>query len=809
MFWNNVKIAIRNLRKNKTFATINILGLAIGMTIYVFGGLVVNYERTHDMFFEKYDRTYTIGATASPKLNVGVENFNSVQSAVGPLIEAELTDVETVARTLLREYLVSKGEDSYYEQIRFADPTLLQVFDLNYLHGDERSLEDPSALLITESTAIKYFGETDVVGEVITLDNEFDFYIAAIVEDLPLNSHFNSLIVIDSPFAVVAPMQALKRTRDIDVEGNWNNLSIGDLTYVVLPPELDQAWLQTQMDALFERSVPDEQREVIISFDVHPLVNANLAIWDLIGIPVIEVVALLSFLVLFIACVNYTNLATAQSLGRSREVGMRKTMGAGQKQLLAQFLVESLVIAAIAMVIAIAALEILIPLFNNATGKGLTLNYVRTLPWLVVTTAAVGLLAGLYPAWLITRASPIDALRDSARKGRKGSRMRSFMIGTQFAISAFMLALVAIVYMQNERVKESSYIFPRAEIYTLDRLNVDSIRDRLDTLRYELEALPNVSSVAYASQVPYEQNNSSVNVSLNPGDESTEFSLQYMSMTPEFLEAYDIPLLQGRRLSRDITNDAETEDSEVVNVIVNELALEKLGIATPADAINHRFYRLNEEDGNKPEYVIVGVAPTQNITGLFNAEKAWMYLWDTDYIRIGSVRITGGNIMDTVEAIEDAWDRVIPDYPMQGRFLDETFDDVYNILKYMNLSLAGFAFVALSLALIGLFGLAAFMAAQRTKEIGVRKVLGANNFQIAKLLVWQFSKPVMWALALALPAAYFASTMYLNFFADRIGAVIPALVVSGAIAVTLAWGTVAGHAIRIARANPVYALRYE
>jgi putative ABC transport system permease protein len=580
------------------------------------------------------------------------------------------------------------------------------------------------------------------------------------------------------------------------------------MTYVLLPPTLDQAWLQTQMDGLFER-IPEGEGGAIASFNVHPLAYANTAIWAMIGIPVIGVISLLSFLVLVVACVNYTNLATAQSLGRSREVGMRKTMGAGQRQLLTQFLVESLVIAGIAMVIAIAVLEVLIPLFNNGTGKGLALNYLETLPWLVATTALVGLLAGLYPAWLITRASPIDALRDSARKGRKGSKMRAVMIGAQFTISAFMLALVAIVYMQNEKVKESSYIFPRAEVYTLDRLNVDSIRDRLDTLRHELEALPNVDRVAYSSQVPYEQNNSASSVSRLPGDEAGEFGLQYMSMTPEFLEAYDIQLLAGRQLSRDIANDAQTEDSEVVNVIVNEMALEQLGIASPEAAINESFYNFDDEDGSVPEYVIVGVAPTQNITGLFNAEKPWMYVWQTDNIRIGSVRITGGNIMDSVEQVEAVWDRVIPDYPMQGRFLDDTFDDVYNVLKYMNMSLAGFAFVALALALIGLFGLAAFMAAQRTKEIGVRKVLGANSFQIARLLVWQFSKPVLWGLAIALPGAYFASSLYLNFFADRIGSPILILAVAGAIAVTLAWGTVAGHAIRIARANPIHALRYE
>jgi len=811
MFWNNVKIALRNLRKNKTFAAINIAGLAIGLTIYVFGGLLVEYEQTHDVFFENYDRIYTIGATASPELNVGVENFNSVQSAVGPLIESDMPDVEAVARTLVLEYLVTMGPDKFYQQIRFADPAFLKIFDFDYLQGDSQVLDDPSALLISEEAALKYFGKTDVVGEVVTLDNDYEFHVGAVIRDVPRNSHFNSLIVVDYPFEIVAPIQALSRMQeDFDLAGNWRNLSIGNMTYVLLPPSLDQAWLQNQMDAMYERVADMENvRNVLKSFDVHPLSHANTAIWDLIGLPVIEVVSLLSFLVLVVACVNYTNLATAQSLGRSREVGMRKTMGAGQRQLLVQFLVESLVITAIAMVIAVAALEIIIPLLNNAANKVLSLDYLRTLPWLLATTVLVGLAAGIYPAWLITRASPIDALRDSARKGGKGSRVRSFMIGAQFAISAFMLAVVAIVYVQNEKVKESSYIFPRSEIYTLDRLQVESIRGRLDTLRHEMEALPNVSSVAFASQVPYEQNNSARTVSIKPGDEAGKFTLQYMSMTPEFLDAYDIPLLAGRRLSRDIANDAEREDSEVVNVIVNEMALDKLGIDRPADAINKHFFARSEEKGSVPEFVIVGVAPTQNITGLFNSEKPWMYVYDPEYLRIGSVRITGGNIMSTVEDIEDVWNRVIPDYPMQGRFLDDTFNDVYDVLKYMNMALAGFAFVALALALIGLFGLAAFMATQRTKEIGVRKVLGANSLQIARLLVWQFSKPVMWALAIALPGAYFASRVYLNFFADRIETPIPILIAAGIVAVLLAWGTVAGHAIRIARGNPIYALRYE
>ena len=717
--------------------------------------------------------------------------------------------MEAVARTLRSEYLVTMGSESFYQQTWFADEELLTIFDFDYIHGDSSALDDPTGILITEAAASKYFSSTDVLGEVITLDNQYDFHVTAVIRDLPLNSHFNSLPIMEGAMDVIAPFKSLKRLRDFDETGDWNNLSLGNMTYVLLPAALDGAWLQTQMDEFYGRHVPEQQQEIAAGFWISPLKDANLGLWDALGLPVISVISLLSFLVLVVGCVNYTNLATAQSLGRSREVGMRKTMGARQGQLLTQFLVESLVIATVAMIVAIGALEILIPLFNNAANKVMSLDYMRSLPWLVMTTVLVGLCAGAYPAWLITRASPIDALRETARKGKKGSKVRSFMIGAQFAISAFMLATVAIVFVQNKMIRESSHVFPRSEIYGLLRVGNDDVADRLETLRHELEALPTVDSVSYSSQVPYEQNNSSTKVAAIPGDEAGSFMIQLLRMSPEFLDVYDIPLLAGRNLDINIANDKHvSEESEVVNVLVNELALERLGIASPEEAINQRIYDIDPEDPLR-EMVIVGVVPTQNIVGFFQSVKPWVYRYQPESFRVASIRITQGDILDTVDDIEAVWERVIPEYPVQGRFLDDIFNDVYSILRYMNLALAIFASVALSLALIGLFGLAAFMAAQRTKEIGVRKVLGASSIQIARLLVWQFSKPVMWGLAVALPAAYFSSQLYLNFFADRIDSPIYVLLAAGVLAVLLAWGTVAGHVYRIAQANPVLALRYE
>lgn len=812
MFWNNIKIALRNLKKNKVFAVINIVGLAIGLTVYVFGGIIVDYEKNHDVFFANVDRTYTIVSKAAPDLNVGINQINSTWTAVGPIMKTELGDLDAVARTIGLEYLVEVDDDRSYKMLRAADKAFLTIFDFNYVEGDASALDDPSSIMLSESAAIRYFGKTDVLGETITLNNDHDFFVSAVYANVPQNSHFNSLPVMEVSLDMIIPISALPRMdEDFDLNGDWNNLSFSNMTYVMLPPELDQGWLQSQLNRIYDAHFPDGQKEAIESIFASPLKNANLSVWDTFGLPLVTAILLLSLLVLVIACVNYANLATAQALGRSREVGMRKTMGATQPQLLVQFLIESVVIASIAMVFAVAALELLIPIFNNVTNKVLALDYLGTLPWLIATTLLVGLTAGAYPAWLITRASPIDALRDVARKGRSGSRVRSVMIGAQFAITTFMLALVAVVYFQNQKMEESSYVFPRDEIYTLSRMQTAEVAERLDTLRNELTNIPGVSSVGYSSQVPYQQNNSTTYFTETQGDDAGRFQVQLMRNSPEFLEAYDIPLLAGRNLSREIAGDlyeSSNEEPQTLNVLVNELFLAQIGIDNPSDALNKRLYQ-SEDDDSLFNIVIVGVVPARNIVGMLAPDKPWIYMYQPELFFNASIRIEAGNMMNTVTEVERVWDRVIPEYPIQGRFLNETFDESFNFLRYMNMALAGFAFLALALAMIGLFGLAAFMAAMRTKEIGVRKVLGASSTQIARLLVWQFSKPVIWALAIALPLAFFASSQYLNSFSDRISSPILVLIAAGFLAVILAWSTVAGHAIRIARSNPVMALRYE
>ncbi len=808
MIRNYLTIAWRQILKNKVYSAINILGLVVGLGVYIFGSLLVDYERHHDTFFKHYDRIFTAGSLFSASANIGVSESNGIYTALQPFIISEIAEMEEVARTVKAEFLMSIEDDHYYQTIRFADPALLRIFDFDYIEGDSRALDDPSGMVLTRSAAVKFFGEGPVLGKVVTLDHGVSLGVTAVIADLPANSHFGSSLIGSVEFKVIAPLAALNRINGYDLAGNYNNLSSGDNTYMLLPADKSLEWLQAKIDGIYESHFPENGQEFVTGLRVRPLIEANTAIWDAIGMPILESVRLLALLVLVVAIVNYTNLATAQSLGRTKEVGLRKTMGADRLQLLSQFLVESLCIAIVSMLIALAVLEILMPMFNNMTGKNLTIDYASTLPWLLVTTVAVGLISGAYPAYLITHASPIDALRDGSSGRAGGSLFRSMMLGLQFSISIFMMAMVLIMYFQNDKIEKASHIYPRSAILTLHRLDVESIQARLETLRNELLHIPGVTNVSYSSQLPYLQDNSSTTASVIKGDESSSFMLTQIRMDENFLETYDIPLLAGRNLSVEIAADRIVSGVLSANVVVNELALHKFGFSSPGAALNQVYYDFPDEREPRA-YTIVGVVPDQNFMGFHNKIKPTVFFMDPDAMTYASVRVAGKDMAKVLTAVESVWLDVIPDYPIQSEYLSDTFNKFFKVYSGMTGAFAGFAVVALSLSLIGLFGLAAFMAESKTKEIGIRKVMGASLGQIVRLLIWQFSQPVMWALFLSLPLAYFASDIYLNFFADRVSMQAGIVAIAGLLSVVFAWSIVGIHAFKIARANPVRALRYE
>ncbi len=808
MLKNYLVIAWRSLQKNKLYAAINVFGLVLGLAVFLFANLLVNYERSHDLFYANSDRIFTVGSTFSSTANIGIRGTDGVYTAFAPFFESEIENVEAVARTVAQEFLLSVDDDRYYEQIRFADPELLEIFDFTYLEGDASALEDPMSIVLNQEMAMKLFGTTDVIGRTVLLDHDHALQVRAVIEDLPPNTHLSGNLLNDDGTEVIAPLAALNAINDYALEGNWNNLSIGDYTYLLMPPGTQVSELQPQVDAIFERHFPYKELMVVAGIKVRKLVEANYVLWDAIGLPVLESIRLLGLLVLVVAIVNYTNLATAQSLGRSREIGLRKTMGAARGQLIVQFLVESLFVAFIAIVIAVALVELLIPAFNSAMDKGLAINHLQELPWLLMTTVLVGVVAGAYPAYTITKASPIDALQNSGAKGVKGGYFRSIMLGLQFSITIFMLAMVMVMFTQNQKIENSAEIYPKSQIITLNRIGVDGLRPRLETLRNELSTIPGVTAVSYTSQLPFEQSNAAFNAAAEATDEADDFLMTYIIIDEQWQDAFDVPLLAGRFLDSTRSSDSVSEDATAANVLINQLALERLGFGAPEAALGRVFYELR--DGSEPKALtIVGVLPDQNYQGFHNRIKPMVFRQIPERFNFAAIRVEGVPMGRAFSDVEAVWQDIVPDYPIQSRFLDDEFNEVFKVYGGLSSVLGGFAGLALLLSLIGLFGLAAFMAAGRTKEIGVRKVMGANMMQIVRLLIWQFSKPVLWSLLVALPLAYLAANAYLSFFAERISFAIPIVGGAGALAVVFAWIIVAIHAVRVAGANPIHALRHE
>lgn len=806
MLSNYILIAWRQLAKNKLYATINIIGLAVGLIVYVLGSSIVDYEESYDLFWENSERIFTVGSLFGPSANIGVSETDGIYTAFAPFIKTEIDDIEAVARTVGREFLVSINNDHYYQRIQFADPEFLQIFDFDYLEGDPSALTNPQGVLLTADAKKKFFGSEPALGKTLKLDHNVELHVSAVVENLPKHTHLSGSITSSGAFEVVAPLDALNQAIDYDLAGNFNNLSSGDNTYILVAQGRDRNWLQSAMDGIFQRHYPDPDQDFIAGLKVRELVKMNTVIWDAVGLPVMDSVRLLALLVLIVAIVNYTNLATAQSLGRIREIGMRKTMGATRSQLVGQFLIEGLAVVLLSMCICILALTVLVPFFNDAWDKSLSFDLLTTVPWLLTTTVLVGLAAGAYPAILITRTSPIEALRAGASSGASGGRFRTGMLILQFAISIFMLAMVAVVFLQNKRVEESAEIYPKSQILTLSRLRIEAIQARLGTLRNEVLQIPGVEDMTYASQLPFEQSNSGFSATREPGNKEASMLLNQISVDGHFFKTLDIPIIAGRTLDNAIS--ADTVGESIANVILNELALNKLGFSSPGEALGQQFYDYSD-DGEGLTYTIVGVVPDQNFQGFHNEVKPLVFKMRPSGFSDGAIRVRSADMAEVRAQVEAVWTRLVPDYPVQAGYLEDEFQDTYSVYRNIANILGGFALVAMLLSLMGLFGLAAFMAASRTKEIGIRKVMGASSTQITRLLIWRFSKPVMWALLIALPLSYLAANQFLLFFADRIDVVEVVVLCSGVIALLVSWFVVGIHAARIAKANPIVALRYE
>jgi putative ABC transport system permease protein len=835
MWRNYLTVGLRALLKNKTYAFINVFGLAVGLSACLLLILYVRYETGYDRWLPNAENVYQLQSHARDPATGDDYKMQMSQYVAGTALLQSFPDVEARAYVTGTGPIVLRGGEALsVEDALGTDGPLFDVLDLPLVRGDRRTaLARPQDVVLSESEARRLFGAEDPLGETLTLvqrGQHVDHRVTAVIRDLPRSSHLRANMIIRYDPAVWFAEFPEFMTSWGETSG-WN--------YVRLRPGADVARIHAAMPAWERRNVPpregtrepggtNEDWRLVNVRDVH-LGEAQLASMspgnDRRTILTFSVVA---FLILFMAVVNFTNLATARASQRAREVALRKVLGAGRRQLVIQFLSESLLLAAVAMLLALTASELLLSPLGSFLGADLEMRYfgdgglfVPILGLLLL----VGAVGGLYPAFYLSRFQPAQVLKanKSASEAAGTGRIRSILVVAQFAVSIGLIICTAVVWSQTVHARSADPGFRREGVIQIENIGRRQVAAQAESLKRELER---VEGVRFASRTAIGISTGSTmgrDVWLPGADAAV--NIGNYAVDEDFFAAMGIDRIAGRTFDPnrpmdrlDVptdTNDAEGAHALVArggNVVVNELAARRLGFRNPADAVGRQvrvqLFPFSPEFGLVP-VTIVGVVKDTRWRSIRLPVEPIMYRLGSDYASYMAVRYESAEPNAVRERIAAVWRRLFPDVPFEGEFSEDIVAELYNEEAARAQVFAGFAMLAIVVACLGLFGLAAFTAERRTKEIGIRKVLGARSRDIVKLLAWQFSKPVIVANLVAWPVAWWAMRDWLNDFDTRIDLGPAPFLLAGLVALAIAIGTIAGHAIKVARANPIHALRYE
>jgi putative ABC transport system permease protein len=834
MFKNYLISALRHIVKNRLFTVINVLGLAIGMMSCILIALFVRDEMSYDTFLPDGDRVvrlhtaYYDSADRPP--------FLTVRSA-GRMMEALRTyaasDIEAGVRLFFNGTTILKGSDAFTETMVHADASFFDVLDLPFAQGSaETSFRNIGDFLVTEETALKYFGRTDVVGETLTnccIGGEQLLKISGVLKDLPEASHldFDMLFVMNPKIFEPFP----------NILDTWNSVNV--FTYFKLRPGSTAAGLKDRVytwldnESVFKDNPNiDGKPSNFIKPNVMPLLDLHLnAIHDAGNLgdikamgdsSTVTIFIGVAILVLLIASINFMNLSTAKASQRAREVALRKVMGASRKQVAVQFLGEAVGIACFALILALVAVEIMLPLYNDVLGKQLVLDWASELPLfggMVTAAVAVGLISGSYPAAYLSGYMPARILQSNKSNETSGTAgFRAALVVAQFAISIGLVTCTAVVYGQTMYAKSLDLGYSHQGKLALTSVGNINNSQETETLRQALEKIPGVTSVVMSSEVPSQDNQNNTGFKLidaEGGAANQPVILNIHSIGYDFLESYDIKPIAGRGFDRDYGSDAVGNDpvaeGEVgsASLVLNESAVRMLGIASPEEAIgkmvNARVFRIGHYN-----FTIVGVIPDMYFRSVKFGVRASAYWLSPTSFRGATISFSTNDIPNLTTNIERVWKEQQPQTPIAYEFLSDMIAAQYDLENRQAQLFAAFSVLAIVIACLGLYGLASFMAEQRTKEIGIRKVLGATIRDIVQLLVWQFSRPVLIANLLAWPVAWYFLSGWLETFRYSIGDsyILVVALVSGLVALLIAWVTVAGRAYGVARTNPISALRH-
>ncbi len=794
MIRNYLLIAVKHLKKQRVFSFINILGLTVGISCCFLIFLFILNELSYDNFHKNAKNIYRVMRVGK---NNGEKRFVPYLSPpYGPALVNDYPDaVQATVRVMRDNDLITYDNISFNEKaIYLADKNFFQFFDFHLVKGSPSTvLKEPNSIVLTETAAKKYFGNDDPIGKVLQFNKEQLLKVTGICNDVPVNSHLQFDMVI--PLELLRPMQP-------DWFTQWPNNGL--FTYVQLNPNVDPTQFQKRFPAFMDKYLGSYYASAGFKMDltIQPLSKVYFTTDAMDNVKhgnkkMVYIFMCIAILILLIACINFINLATARATDRSKEVGLRKVLGAVRKQLVSQFMLESLLYATVACILSIGFVQLLMPAYADLLGYQLPSSWTNPIVYvfLIAVVLIVGLLAGSYPALLLSSFSPIESLKGKLKIGKSGSFFRKALVVFQFAISVLLIVSVVVIMSQMNFMRTSDLGFNKeqAMIVRFDNL---AISRKKAFFKSELKKMPAVQSVSLMSGEPGGFHDGYGFEAEGKSGENLIFRTEFADR--DFAKTLGLKIIAGRDLSENFKTDS------LQSVLINRTAANTLGY-TPEGAVGKWIKNLSKDSLRK---TIVGVVEDYHFTSMKNRIEPLVISVGTDK-RLALIPLKTSQLQSTIAGIKKIYAAAAPDYPFEYSFLDEQFDRAYKTETRQQSVLSIFSIIAIFIACLGLFGLASYTAVKKTKEIGIRKVLGSSVQNIVVLLSKDLLKPVLLGTFIAIPAGYYAMNKWLEGFAYRVGFHWWMFAIAAAVAVSIALLTVGLQALKAAVANPVKSLRTE
>jgi ABC-type antimicrobial peptide transport system permease subunit len=788
MFENYIKIAFRNVLRHKGFTLINVTGLSVGMALCILILLWINDELNYDRFHENADSIYRVLATDIDEIR---ETYSAGSpSPVGPALVENFPEINSFTRVQSgwSGWHFNYNEKTFIsERLACADPSFFQIFKFKFLKGNpETALEERYSIVLTESLAKKIFGDVEPMGKIIKKNNT-DMLITGIIEDIPVNSHLQ--------FDYIFPIINMTRWRESQID-SWDYTQFA--TYLEIEENANIDDLNQKIAGFVQKNNPGSKITLSLQSlkDIH-LFSSEINSWMIVypnpgNINFIIIFSVIAVCILLLACINFMNLSTAKSVLRTREIGIRKVSGARRKDLIFQFFGETILFSIISFIIAIIIVDLSMQSFNSLSGKNLTFPLLEssTFWWLILIVIITGLISGSYPALFLSSLQPIQTLTklSSNISGQKGL-MRKVLVVIQFSFTIILVFCTITIFRQLQYIQNKDLGFEKDNIvyfagYGQYGRNYESSKNELlnnPQIRSVCNAFPPGRGYRGTSDVDWDGK--------DPAN-TTQFFTEFVDY--DYIKTFGMEMAEGRFYSRDFATDAE-------NYIINEAAVAAMGLEDP---IGKRFSH-NGQTGT-----IIGVVKNFHGGSLHHPIRPKVMKFSSEGFFI-CVRFKPGTTRETLNFLEEKWSKFVPGHPFRYNFLNDSIDNYYKTERQVSKIIQYFTIVAILIASLGLFGLASFMAERRTKEIGIRKVLGAQVSGIVILFTGEFSKWVIIASGIALPIGWFVMSSWLEDFAYRIEMDIWTFLISIVFSLLVAIFTVSYQSIKAAVSNPIDALRYE